>query len=447
MQLNPQTLQHELQSLTDKTNFCVALSGGLDSMVLLHLMHQCRPRYKVRAVHINHHLSPHSNEWASHCEAVSLAWGIPFNAYSVTIPEKTGESLEALAREFRYRMFSDVLSENECLVTAHTRDDQAETVLLQLLRGAGVSGLAAMPAKKKWANRFLLRPLLKSSRTDIEIYARHQHLSWVEDESNENIRFDRNYLRHHVMPLLKARWPNAAFSLARSSEHCAAAKQVLLEVSARDWVTVLSGYNNIDLSKLLNLPLLRQHQVIRYWIQQSGFVLPSTQQLEAIFNTVIHARHDAAPCVEWGGQQVRRYRKRLYLMKKTPVFQLRDAIPWDFSRALTLPENLGVLQIKKAQGQGMQLPATARPYSIRFRKGGETLIPAGRQKKHCLKKLFQEWGVPPWLRDRVPLLYDKNGCIAVIGYCIAEGFAVGPGEEGWDILFMANQLTPEFCAV
>ncbi|OGO94567.1 MAG: tRNA lysidine(34) synthetase TilS [Coxiella sp. RIFCSPHIGHO2_12_FULL_42_15] len=438
MQLNAAALQHRLSRLTDKTKFCVALSGGIDSLVLLHILSQCVPPYVIRAIHINHQLSQQANVWQAHCEIICEMWKIPFNAYSVTIKKLAGESLEALAREARYDTLSEHVAADECLLTAHHADDQAETILLQLMRGAGVAGLAAMPGKKSFAKSFLLRPLLEFSRADIEAYAKSQHLSWIEDDSNENLAFDRNYLRHQIMPLLKTRWPKAPFSIARSGEHCAAAKHLLFEIAAKDLISVLGDHHSIDLSKLLDLPFIRQQHVIRYWIHHQGFSLPSTQQLEEIFNTVIHSRFDAIPCVEWESQQVRRYRHHLYLLKKLPPVLPMHPTQWDFTHDLILPNMLGILQVRKVRGRGLKLPLQRGPYFIRFRQGGEVFVPSGCQEHHRLKKLFQEWGVPPWLRERVPLLYCKEELIMVIGYRTAEGFSVGPDGEGIEITLTQN---------
>lgn len=433
MEISANALKRVLFDLTDKQKFCIAYSGGIDSQVLLVLMSelcQQQPHYSIRAVYINHGLHKNADAWQMHCKSVCEELRIPFSAFMVNIEKISGGSIEALARDARYRCLDQQLLEDECLLTAHNADDQAETLLLQLLRGAGVSGLAAMPIKKSFAKSLLLRPLLLVNRAQIESYAKKNQLRWIEDESNLDLRFDRNYVRHQIMPVIKARWPEATKTMARSSQHCGDAKRFLFDVATQDFSFVLLDPDSIDVDKLLDLSLIRQEQVIRYWILQRGFMLPTTLQLEQIFKNVINSRYDATPCVEWSSQQIRRYRHRLYLMKK-PKAKLRlDSIHWNLSHDLILPYNLGVLKVDENLRGGLKLPLANQCYSLRFRQGGELIKPAGRKEHHTLKKLMQEWGIPPWLRGRIPLLYCNDELIAVIGYCIAEEFMAGPEELG-----------------
>ncbi len=397
----------------------VGYSGGLDSAVLLHALVQLLPQHptkRITAVHVHHGLSPHADAWLAHCAAQATVLGVAYKAIHVQAKPTAGESPEAAARTARYAAFTELMTADSVLMLAHHQDDQAETVLLQLLRGAGVAGLAAMPALTSFASGWLQRPLLHLTRKALHAYAIDQALAWVDDESNDNHAFDRNYIRHHIMPLLTARWPAAAACIARSAGHCAEAHQLTRELAALDSgaavipvSSLCSAQRNagiqLPISTLLTLDPPRQRNVIRHWLQTNDFPLPSTNKLDQILQTMLHSRHDATPLVTWSGVEVRRYQQHLYVMSPLPPHDPSWQHVWDVQNDLVLPANIGVLKANDYRAL-----AAGSPLTIQFRQGGEKVKRLGHAHHHCLKNLLQQAGIPPWLRDRIPLIF-LNGVL------------------------------------
>ncbi len=408
--------------LQPPTTLWVAYSGGLDSHVLLHTLvnSEISQQYSLQVVHINHQLHPQANAWTRHCEQVCTQYRVPLEIIKVNAQAAANESPEAAARQARYAAFAKLLQANDVIVTAHQQDDQAETLLLQLLRGAGVAGLAAMPVVAPFAQGYLARPLLAFSRADIHKYALAQQLTWLEDDSNQSLQFDRNFLRHNIMPLLAERWPGVTKTLSRVASHCATAANMLAKCGAEDLlrVSVINEKNPqqslLSISKLLTLSLQHRANVIRYWLQQLALPLPSTTIMDQIQQTLLQSREDATPLVSWPGAQLRRYRDALYAMPPLTEHDPSLELAWDGLQPLSLPNDLG--ELDPALLDVIDIPSNAQ-ISVRFRQGGEICQPKGRQHTHELKKLFQEWGVPPWQRDRVPLVYIDGKLRIIVGHC------------------------------
>lgn len=414
--------------------FYVAYSGGVDSHVLLHALKTLQVQglsIQLHAVHVNHHLQASSDAWAAHCQAVCDRLAVPLLQLSVCIDKKSGESLEALARAARYGVVAKALPKGAYLLTGHHQDDQAETVLLQLLRGAGPKGLSAMPFQKTCQGVTIARPLLTFSRQSIEVYAREKALNWVEDDSNADRDFQRNVLRHDVLPLLKKTWPGAAETLSRSAQHCAEAVALLALLAETDLHACLVGQNTLHIPALNLLSAPRCKQVIRHWLSQLGFDLPPTTKLQQILDEVIPARPDANPLVAWAGAEVRRYRESLYANKPFAAFDHQQIFLWDVNQPLTLPSGLGQLLATQTCGNGLKVSEVQGLLEVRFRQGGETCYLPGRLGAHSLKHLFQEWGVPTWERDRVPLIYYQGQLICVFGFCVCDGFLAENNEPAW----------------
>ena len=417
--------------------YCVAYSGGLDSTVLLHLLATCRDDLcaDVQAVHVNHGLQAEAKSWAQHCQHVCDALNVPLTCIAVDIDKKSGKGIEAAARTARYEAFASLIKKDDVLCLAHHQDDQAETLLLQLLRGAGVAGLAAMPEAKPFAAGSMLRPLLQLSRSDLETYAKRHALKWIEDPSNEQISFDRNYLRHEVMPVIQKRWAAASKTLARGSSHLAEANHLLTDMAEQDWLAMSEVDNHcMSITRLQALSLSRQRNVMRFWLNKINKApIPDTQRLSQIFSEVIDAAEDAEPCIQWQGIAIRRYRQTLYVTASE--LPQAAALAWNLSQPLLIPEINIRLNAEQTETDGLEKSLAERNDNrIDFRRGGETCRPVGRGgQRHELKKLMQEWGVPPWKRARVPLLYVADEIASVVGYCICEGFAAPAGEQGIDI--------------
>ncbi|MBS0350321.1 MAG: tRNA lysidine(34) synthetase TilS [Proteobacteria bacterium] len=411
----------------------LAYSGGLDSHVLLHSLWQLRelyPSLSIKAVHVHHGLSANADFWLAHCSRICNQLQIDFVAKRVNSKPKPGESIEAWARKARYNILESLLSKNDILLTAHTQNDQAETLLLQLLRGAGPKGLASMAYQQSFGNGHHFRPFLNLTRQELKKYALHYQLSWIEDDSNTDLRFDRNFLRHQILPLLQQRWPAAVENIARSAGHCAEAASLLNELAQID-LENNQPQDQLDLAILRKLKPTRQRNLLRYWFDLRKCGQPNSAKLYRIQEEMICGRVDSQPQISWGQWILRRFKDRLRLIQATALNEL-PIIPWDLSTPLLLPGNLGQLVACKNQKGGLSTHLDPQKISIRFRRGGERCQLT--YKNHAaLKKLFQQWQTPQWERGQIPLLYYNEDLAAVIGYCVCAPFAANKEELGWTI--------------
>ncbi|MFN7096876.1 MAG: tRNA lysidine(34) synthetase TilS [Gammaproteobacteria bacterium] len=463
MVVNESLKQALLQLPTTINQLVVAYSGGLDSTVLLHALHTLYPShtdisplplatinkedgtvdditfapmagkdvnsslditpapslrywvgFKLSVLHVHHGLSPNADAWAQHCQAFAQTLSLPIDITYVDAKPKPGESPEAAARRARYGAFASMMSAEKALLLAHHANDQAETVLLQLLRGAGLRGIAAMPALTSFETGSLLRPFLAVTRAELETYAKTHHLTWIDDESNNNLDYKRNYLRHTIMPLLEKKWPATASCLSRSAHHCAEAEELLQELAIADIVKAMDeDAEALKILPLRTLTLPRLHNALRHWFTVCKLPLPSTVKLTEIVQTIIYGRHDAMPCVDWPGVEVRRFQHGLYAFPPLPVHDPAWRCEWDLKQDLVLPAKIGTLHAIDYQAL-----ADGQPLVVAFRVGGEKLRLQGRQGHHSLKNMMQEWHIPPWLRCRIPLIFRQNELIAVVGYWI-----------------------------
>lgn len=421
----------EILYLTGNNRIWVAFSGGVDSHVLLHLLAEARQNTQLQAIHIDHGLHADSAAWAVHCATVAADLDVPFTVIKVTVVDADNEGVESAARTARYEAICNVIQAGDVVLTAQHQQDQAETLLLQLLRGAGPKGLAAMPTASVLGTGRLIRPLLYTSKADIVTYAKQHKLKWIDDPSNEDSRWDRNYLRHTLWPKLTERWPSTAKTLSRSATHCADASE-LLEILAEQDLARLERdkqSTSLPISALLSLPTKQCRNLLRHWCQWQGLPLPSTAQLQKIIEEVCLAAKDAAPLVEWQGVDVRRYQDTLYIAQPLPAhdnqqqYVLTDRTPIELNQQQQFCW-------QEQSDQGLKMAKFEGGWLLRFRQGGEKIQLAGRTHHSQLKHLMQEWKIPPWLRDRVPLIFDGDKLIAVVGYAVAEGYAASADELG-----------------
>ena len=428
-----------LQAAAPKRPCWVAYSGGLDSQVLLHALSVSRGSLPagLGAVHVDHGLHPDSQHWAARCQSRCLAWDVPFHALRVDAEPAPGESPEAAARRARYAALSDWLAPGACLLTAHHQDDQAETLLLQLLRGSGPRGLAAMPARAPLGRGWLVRPLLAFTREELRRYAGAHGLDWIDDPSNADPAYERNFLRTEVMPPLSRRWPGLPRVLARAARHQSEAAHLLDALGRIDLQQLAEG-RTLSLPALLELDAERQRNVLRFWLRELRLPVPSAAVMERVLDDVLGAGTDARPRVHWHGAELRRYRQRLFASPPLPAHDVTQTWTWRPQQPLRLETAGGVLSAVAVQGAGVAAALGTRTLQIGFRCGGEVIRRLGHRHHQTLKKLFQARGIPPWERDRVPLVYHGNDLIAVAGLWVCAGFEAPPGTPG--IRFVWSRL-------
>ncbi|WP_168163774.1 tRNA lysidine(34) synthetase TilS [Jeongeupia sp. USM3] len=398
------------------TRVCVGLSGGLDSVVLLHLLAQWRATHGffLSAVHVHHGLSPNADAWGEAARGLATALGVPCRVERVRVDARV-LGIEAAARAARYAAFESLDAEVLCL--GHHRDDQAETVLMNALRGNGLGGLAAMPECRALTPALqLLRPLLDVPRSVLRDYADLHALTWVDDESNADTRFTRNFLRHQILPPLLQRDPGVVASLARLAGQAAEADALLCDLAELDLATcVVDGA--FDLAVSAGLSERRRRNALRHWLAGVGIVADA-RAFDA-FVLQLGAAADAQPELRWRSRRVRRYRQRLY-----PVPAVRFDLVIDVEPGVTVETPLG--RLAWVRGEGIAESAAGR-WQLRPRTGGERLRLRADGPTRPLKQLYQEAGVPPWLREAMPLLYCDETLAAVPGVGIAIEFK----GEGW----------------
>ncbi len=429
--MNPAALIETLKPHLQARRWLIAYSGGVDSHVLLHAIAALRASLTLPplvAIHINHQLNPRAVDWVAHCQSVCAALGIELIVEAVNIERNSGSGLEAAARRARYAAFEKHLGTDELLLQAHHRDDQTETLLLRLLRGSGIAGLAAMPKQRELGRGYLLRPLLQQTRTEIIAYAQREQLQWIHDDSNDSEHFDRNFLRLRVLPLFAERWPAYRDTLARVIDNAAEADVLLKELAAQDLIAALADGRTLKIDAIQKLSPARKRNLIIYWLQQLQLPLPSRAQLTQVL-ALITASADAEPCVNWPGAELHRFRERLYALPPLPPVPNDFDLEWQPPQPLTIA-GLGELRATAIIGTGLRAD---RNYRIRNRRGGERCQPLGRAHSQTLKKLLQEYDLPPWQRDRLPIIYCGDEIAAVGSLWICERFNADAEQRGWHL--------------
>jgi tRNA(Ile)-lysidine synthase len=405
------TLEHWLAE-RQPPRLTVAFSGGLDSTVLLAALCRLRLPLPLRAAHVDHGLQAESAQWSAHCARVAAALGVELAAVRVAVDRAAGVGLEAAAREARYGALGELLAPGEWLLTAHHGDDQLETVLLRLLRGTGVRGLRGIIAFAPFRAGFLGRPLLDFTRAELLTQARQWQLEWLEDPSNREPHHDRNYLRLHVLPALRTRWPDAAQRATRLAEQMGDAERLLDAVAEND-ARPLAAPWHVPRAVLAALEPARQRNLLRHLLRDLGLGVPGARKLEELRTALLEAHPKSHAIVRWPDGEGRVFRDALYLGVPLPPGSRPDyAARIGGVGAWTGPE--GRIEWAPAHGaDGLPESWLAEGLTLRFRAGGERFQPRGRPHHHSLKDLFQESGVVPWMRERVPLLYRGTTLVAI----------------------------------
>jgi len=403
----------------------VAYSGGLDSHVLLHALVELKAQKQfanpLTAIHVHHGLSPHADDWLVHCQTSCEALNVPLQWAKVQIKAKPRHSLEAQAREARYQALLTLAPANSLVLLAQHQDDQLESVLLQLKRGSGPKGLAGMAehSSQQLAGKIVnfLRPLLDVTRQHIHDYAQQHGLRWVEDESNHNHQFERNFLRHEVIPVLTKKWPSLGQTVRRSASLCAEQQTLLEQVSAEKLEAVRASHHTLHIDALKKLSAEWVQQVVRYWLAELGISSPAHSVLTRLYAELINARVDANPIIQWQGWQFRRFDKQLYVI---PLVE--DVLPhtllWQGQKELVLPATLGTLVFKPPlSDEQHNVPVfqpDLGPLRLHFGQFSQRFKPYNAQHSKPLKQWYKAWEIPPWQRDKITVVSQNAEPLALL---------------------------------
>ncbi|MEP1383450.1 MAG: tRNA lysidine(34) synthetase TilS [Paraglaciecola sp.] len=429
--LNALNIHLSASPLGEAHDIVVAYSGGVDSHVLLHALSELKQSqeyvFNLHAIHIHHGLSQNADIWQTHCQLVCSDLNVAFQTANVAVEAQARQSLEAQARDARYQKLVELAPADSYILLGQHQDDQLETFLLQLKRGAGPKGLSAMNqqwsvatakgTESKTVNFY--RPLLEVSQQSILEYAQQQKLKWVEDESNQNAQFDRNFLRLDVLPILQSRWPELASSVSRSAQLCAQQQEMLDEICAEKLVHIQTDKNCLDLNELLKLNEKWLHQVVRYWLSQQGVSSPSLAVLQQLLPQVLLATEDATPILQWQSWQFRRFNQQLYVIPE-PVDLPAFETVWQGESTMNLPGGLGALCFSQSNNQldssqaYLTINPNLGPLTVRLGGYSSKFKPKGSQYSKPIKQWFKLWKVPPWIRDNTLIIIQNQDVIGLV---------------------------------
>ena len=416
------------------TRIAVALSGGVDSMVLLDAMVASAGGRSIAlsAIHVNHGISPNAESWADFCAAQCVSRNVPLATFRLRLERRRGQSLEALARAARYECL--FAADADAIALAHHADDQAETLLLQLLRGAGPHGLAAMPHYRA-GRPALLRPLLGLTRATLCVYATARKLAWIDDESNADQRHARNFIRHEVAPLLTTKFPGYPATLIRAAAHQAEAGALLDELAALDAAGAVD-HLGLERARLAALSAARAGNLLRWFMRRDGLRPPSQARLSEMLRQLLRAADDAKVSIAHEGREIGVYRGRVVIHSRPPE---PYALAWRGELEVRLPG--GVLTFVRVRGAGVCADRLEQaPVSLRSRAGGERIQLATNRPHRAVKKLLQEAGLPRWERDALPLVWCGEELAAIPGVGVAVAFQAARDRAGWTLAWRPDAV-------
>ncbi len=397
-----------------RTGVVVAFSGGPDSTLLLHLAAETLPRRRLRALHIHHGWHADADAWAEHCQQVARGLGLRCESVRVDAGAKRGEGPEAAAREARYTALAERLRPDEVLLTAHHRDDQAETLLLALLRGGGVHGWAGMPVCRTLGAGLHLRPWLDIPRDRLQTELHRRGIEGLDDPANADTDYDRVWLRERVLPVLRERHTEVDATLARAADQAGEAAAGVDSLAAHDFVSCRGTYAaTLDCAALAALPVSRQRALLRCWIHRRGLPRPGAARLESLRRQLVEAAADRNPHVAWPGGEVRRWRGEAWVLAPAPPLDPEAVYDWTDPRQ---PQELPHRRVPPEALEALAGPLDESSHvQIRFRQGGERLPRRDGEGSIALKRWLADHGIPPWERDRIPLVYVDGDLIGAIG--------------------------------
>lgn len=403
-----------LQRLPKTSAYWVGLSGGADSTALLHALHELRPKLEseIRVLHVNHGLESACDEWEVHCVETCKGLGLEILTRRVNVDKSTGAGREAEARRQRYAVVEEVMAPGEIFLTAHHEEDQAETLILNLMRGSGVDGLAGMPVVRTLGIGLLARPLLDFSMASLRHYLEERQLSWIEDPSNQDQRYDRNFVRQSLVPLISDRWPGASQRIAKSARLSRIASEQISEWAEEQLATHLRHPRVLSLSQLdPSAPSFAL--VVRHWLRNSKATSLPARQIEELASQCANANSESQLCIAWQGWTIRGFDQKLWLQSENETAECPD-VTWSLPGTVDLGPVTGTLSMDSASNAWLENLA------VRARQGGEVLLSVGGKHHKAVKNIFRELGIPPWLRSSVPLLSNAQKLLAVGDFVLSH---------------------------
>ena len=411
--------------------FCIAFSGGVDSTVLLHVMKNIiDEKSQIRAIHINHNIVDNSKVWTRTCKSICKNFGIDIEIISLEVTHN-GYGLEAAARDERYEKLKEILYENEYLLTAHHEEDQMETVFLRMARGTGLDGLQGINEKYSFGEGIIFRPMLEVSKTSVMDYAKEHQLKWVEDSSNQDTHFDRNFLRKKIIPQFRERWPSIASSVSRLSQLSAQNIRILNQIAEED-IGPIANMNELPLAKLLDKSFERANNMLRYIILANGMSIPSMKTLQDGLKEMLDPETDKS-VIAWKDYCIRKYKNHLYFLSNSDLEpnKVDVRIPWEIGKTVNLGENIGTIEATFIHGDGLSIEKCKNKLTISYRQGGELIKPIGHRINKSLKNLFQENQILPWMRDKIPLIYYQDELVSVADLWFNQNYVASQNEAGF----------------
>ena len=422
----------------------VGLSGGSDSVALLTIFKEFQDDYGIdlSAIHVDHNLSKKSHSWAEFCQNYCCQIGVPLTLVSVEIDKKSGLGVEGAARDARYDVFSK--QPVSFVALGHHLDDQVETFIMQLMRGSGAKGLSSMPSiRNPWGGDrpSLIRPWLNIRKRTIEDFLRVNSISWVEDESNYDQTFDRNFIRHSLLPLINKRFPASFKTISRSAKNLADTEVLTQEVAVSDEFFVSKDSKGLSIKLLSKLSFERRINLLRYLFIKYGGQYPSRALLLETLDQIYSAAQDAEVCIRYGNISLRRYGMKLFLEKLDVPMPGNLKLIWHGQEIITLPNDMGILRFTRKKAMGMSIhKLRGRLVSIQFRKGGEKMYVGKGNYRKSLKHLFQEARVPPWERNHTPLIYCGDELVWIPEIALSSHFAAGALEPGVNVVWTKHSF-------
>ena len=433
----------------DARRLLVALSGGVDSVSLLHKLCKLRTRYDlyIVALHVDHQIHPESEQWMRHCQSQCDEFKVSLKTVKLNIQD-SGHGQEAAARQARYDWFHSQIDPTDVLVMAHHMGDQVETVLLRLFRGSGLLGLGAMHEMRRFGLGWMARPLLRVSKEEIIAYARENDLRYMDDPSNLDIHIDRNFVRHEVLPLIRSRWSGVDQTISRSSDHLKTVQssidksaQVDLEVFlCLSRPTLLGDYGCVKITDLISLDQTRVVEVLRYWVRCEGLALPNTGKMNELMRQVFGNGARGRGGIRWQEGEFRVYRKFLYLLPVQPKLCNPATRHWQGLDAVCINEVGVALSVRHRRGSGIKLVSTKNSqFTLDWQHKVRVFHPSGSGHKRTIKNLFQEKGIPPWERRRLPYVYLDDDLVCIPGLAVEKAYAASGAEIGLEIYISGTQ--------